>query len=196
MLEWLKPILGDQYTEEIDKKVSAEIGKAFVAKADFNVANDTKKQLEKDLAARDQQIETLKKVDPDKLKQQIEDLQKQNKADKETFEAQIKQTRLDAAVEKALTQAKAKNAKAVKALLDLEKAELDDAGTVKGLDEQLKKLAKAEDSAFLFGDAEQPPIDGAKPGEPGSGGKSKAPKDMNYPELCAYLEANPGAPLD
>ena len=28
MLEWLKEILGDSYTEEIDKKVSAEIGKA------------------------------------------------------------------------------------------------------------------------------------------------------------------------
>ena len=29
-LEWLKGILGDKYTEDIDKQVSAEIGKAFV----------------------------------------------------------------------------------------------------------------------------------------------------------------------
>lgn len=29
MLEWLKTILGDQYTEEIDKKVSDEIGKGL-----------------------------------------------------------------------------------------------------------------------------------------------------------------------
>lgn len=36
MLEWLKTILGDAYTEEIDKKVSEEIGKNFVARADFN----------------------------------------------------------------------------------------------------------------------------------------------------------------
>lgn len=194
MLEWLKPILGDQYTEEIDKKVSAEIGKAFVAKTDFNTLNDTKKQLEKDLSARDQQIEELKKVDPAQMQQQIETLQKQNKADKETFEAQLKQTRLEAAVEKALTQAKAKNTKAVKALLDLEKTELDESGSVKGLDKQLKKLAEAEDSAFLF-DTGTPPIDGAKPGEPGNPGSPKAPKDMNYPELCAYLEANPGAQI-
>ena len=29
MLEWLKDILGDGYTEEIDKQVSNEIGKAY-----------------------------------------------------------------------------------------------------------------------------------------------------------------------
>lgn len=28
-LEWLKGILGDKYTEDIDKQVSAEIGKAL-----------------------------------------------------------------------------------------------------------------------------------------------------------------------
>ena len=35
MLEWLKEILGDGYTEEIDGKVSAEIHREFVAKAEF-----------------------------------------------------------------------------------------------------------------------------------------------------------------
>ena len=30
MLEWLKNILGDSWTEDIDKKISAEIGKFFV----------------------------------------------------------------------------------------------------------------------------------------------------------------------
>ena len=39
MLDWLKTILGDAYTEEIDKKVSEEIGKGFVARADFNALN-------------------------------------------------------------------------------------------------------------------------------------------------------------
>ena len=30
MLDWLKTILGEAYSEKIDKKVSDEIGKAFV----------------------------------------------------------------------------------------------------------------------------------------------------------------------
>ena len=33
MLDWLKPILGDAYTEEIDSKIAAESGKGFVARA-------------------------------------------------------------------------------------------------------------------------------------------------------------------
>ena len=31
MLEWLKTVLGDAYTPEIDTAVSQEIGKGFVA---------------------------------------------------------------------------------------------------------------------------------------------------------------------
>ena len=45
MLEWLKNILGDAYTEEIDKQVSEAIGKDFVSKTDFNAKNDAAKQL-------------------------------------------------------------------------------------------------------------------------------------------------------
>jgi hypothetical protein len=45
MLDWLKTILGDSYTEEIDNAVSKEIGKGFVARADFNAVNDEKKNL-------------------------------------------------------------------------------------------------------------------------------------------------------
>ena len=32
-IEWLKTILGDSYTEDIDKKVSDEIGKALDRKS-------------------------------------------------------------------------------------------------------------------------------------------------------------------
>lgn len=46
MLEWLKTILGDTYTEDIDTKVSDEIGKLFVSRTDFNTLNETKKTLE------------------------------------------------------------------------------------------------------------------------------------------------------
>ena len=33
--DWLKTLLGDAYTEDIDKTVATEIGKRFTAKADF-----------------------------------------------------------------------------------------------------------------------------------------------------------------
>ena len=46
MLDWLKTILGDAYTEEIDKRISAEIGKGFVARTDFNDLSAAGKNVE------------------------------------------------------------------------------------------------------------------------------------------------------
>lgn len=54
MLDWLKTILGEAYSEEIDKKVSEEIGKNFVARADFNALNTEKKKLADTVKERDQ----------------------------------------------------------------------------------------------------------------------------------------------
>lgn len=205
MLEWLKNILGDGYTDEVDAKVSAEIGKNFVSKADFNQVNAAKKKAEDDVKTRDQQLETLKKSTGDTaaLQEQITTLQTQNAEAKKTYEAELARVRLDGAVEAALTAAGAKNNTAVKALLAnfLKDAKLDDSGAVKGLAAEIDTLAKADATAFLFnttdGNAQQ--FKGMQPGA--AGGKTppaagKEPKDMNYDELCAYLEANPGAKLE
>lgn len=205
MLEWLKNILGDGYTDEVDAKVSAEIGKNFVSKADFNQVNAAKKKAEDDVKTRDQQLETLKKSTGDTaaLQEQITTLQTQNAEAKKTYEAELARVRLDGAVEAALTAAGAKNNTAVKALLAdfLKDAKLDDGGAVKGLAAEIDTLAKADATAFLFnttdGNAQQ--FKGMQPGA--AGGKTppaagKEPKDMNYDELCAYLEANPGAKLE
>ena len=205
MLEWLKSILGDGYTDEVDAKVSAEIGKNFVSKADFNQVNAAKKKAEDDVKTRDQQLETLKKSTGDTaaLQEQITTLQTQNAEAKKTYEAELARVRLDGAVEAALTAAGAKNNTAAKALLAdfLKDAKLDDSGAVKGLAAEIDTLAKADATAFLFnttdGNAQQ--FKGMQPGA--AGGKTppaagKEPKDMNYDELCAYLEANPGAKLE
>jgi hypothetical protein len=71
VLDWLETILGEAYTEDIGKKVSAEIGKGFVARADFNALNEEKKTLAGQLAERDTQLEALKKVDADSLQAEI-----------------------------------------------------------------------------------------------------------------------------
>lgn len=73
------------------------------------------------VADREKRLETLKASagDNETLKQQIADLQAENTKVKETHESEMNQLKVDFAVEKALTGAKAKNIKAVKALLDL-----------------------------------------------------------------------------
>lgn len=158
------------FTEEQAEKAaeaSAEELKGFIPKSRFDEVNDSKKQLELDIKTRDEQLEALKKIDAEGLQAEIEKLQGENKAAKEKYEAELKQLQIDNAVEKALIGAKAKNVKAVKALLDLDKAELD-GDSIKGLEDQLKKLQESEDSKFLF-DAEtkpnNPKFKGIKPGE-------------------------------
>lgn len=68
MLEWLKTVLGDAYTPEIDTAVSQEIGKGFVARTDFNAKTakvtelETEvKQLREGIKTRDTQLSELKK---------------------------------------------------------------------------------------------------------------------------------------
>lgn len=206
MLEQLKEILGESYTEDIGKAIMAAVGKNFVSRADFNEVNEAKKNLEADIKERNKQLEDLKKSegDTEALKEQIAALQEQNKAqEKENAEA-IKALKIETAVEMALAGAKAKNVKAVKALLNLDGAELAEDGTVKGLKDQIEALVKSEESSFLF-DTTEPKnnFTGMQPAEGANGATGKAadpgtkqPKDMTYDELCAYLQNNPTVTLD
>lgn len=176
-LEWLKGILGEGYTEAIDAAISAEIGKSFVPKADFNAKNDANKELTKQLASRDSQLETLKVAagNADELKEQIEKLQEDNKKDKANYEAKISAIKLENAVASELTAAGAKNITAAKALLAdfLKEAKIAEDGTVKGLSEAVQGLVQGEDTAFLFAQKSPAQLSGMLPGDPG--GKAPAP---------------------
>lgn len=154
---------------------------------------------------RDKQLETLKASAGDNadLKKQIEDLQTENATAKANHESELNQLKIDFAVEKALTGAKAKNIKAVKALLELDDAKLDKDGNVKGLAEQIEKLTSGDDTKFLFEaqkqTKQQQNFKGFQPGasgeqKPGKGEKVDFSK-MSYDELTAYMEANPDAQI-
>jgi multidrug efflux pump subunit AcrA (membrane-fusion protein) len=159
--------------EEMAQKVAdtfAEYLKGFIPKSRFDEVNEAKKKLEQDIKTRDEQLEVLKKIDAEGLQAEIEKLQKENKATKAKFEADLKKMKVDNAVEKALLEAKAKNTVAAKALLkiDYDKAELDEDGKVKGLDDEIKRLVEAEETKFLFdvqSKNDKPGFKGIKPGE-------------------------------
>jgi hypothetical protein len=149
---------------------------------------------------RDKQLETLKTSAGDNadLKKQIEDLQTENATAKANHESELNQLKVDFEVEKALTGAKAKNIKAVKALLDLTDAKLDKEGKVKGLAEQIEKLTTDEGTKFLFdAPTQQQNFKGFQPGASAQQkpGAEVDTSKMNYDELCAYLAENPDANL-
>lgn len=194
--------------EQIDKILdenSQDIGKA---KGDFEkvqgdlvTANQEIAALKNQVADRDTQLETLKNStgDVEAMKQQIKALQDDNKAKDASHAAEIKQLKIDAAVTTALTGAKAKNAIAVKALLkDLDKAELGEDGTIKGLAEQIEALQKSDSYLFDIITTKKPQVKGAKPGESGNedGDHKVDTSKMTYSELAAYMAEHPEVKID
>ena len=130
-------------TEEQTDKVMDGLNGDFVTKSRFNEVNTELKAARTALSERDKQLEELKKVDAAALQAQITQLQADNKQKDADYAAQLKALKISNAVELALTGAKAKNNTAAKALLAdfISKAELTDDGTVKGLADEVKKLA-------------------------------------------------------
>lgn len=104
-----------------------------------------------------------------------------------------------AADDAALTGARAKNTTAVKALLkDLDKAEIGEDGTIKGLAEQIEALQKSDAYLFDTTTKKQTQVKGAKPGESGNeeGDHGVDTSKMTYSELAAYMAEHPDAKID
>jgi len=167
-------------TEEQAEKVLVEMG-----------------SLQKSLKERDKQFSELQKAAEgnEELQKQIADLQQQNAEQQKAHKAELAQLKLDNAIDNALTAAGAKNLKAVRVLLDMEKLQLGEDGKLQGWPEQLEALQKSD--GYLFAETQQPTFRGFQPGAASDGrpGGNLEPAKMNYEELCAYIEQNPGVEL-
>ncbi len=164
------------------------------AKTDLKTVTTERDNLKNSLKERDTQLEDLKKSEdnPETLKAKINELQETNKTREKEHADEVKNLKKDFALEKALSNAKAKNTTAVKALLDLTKLELSEDGkTIKGLEEQLKGLTDADDTKFLFDlEPKKQEIKGATPGEASVATPDAKvdPSKMSYSELCKLPE--------
>lgn len=160
-------------------------------KSDLEAANAEIENLRTQVKDRDKSINALKESAgmSDELKAEIEKLQAENKTKDKAHAAEIHRLKIDAAVSSALTEAKAKNIPAVKALLkDLDKAQFGEDGNVIGLTEQIQALQADESTSFLFdvkSSGGQPA--GATPaGNPGGNPQAKITREqfrkMSYNE--------------
>lgn len=128
---------------------------------------------------RDKQLDSLKKSagDSEKLQAQISKLQEENKLSSEAYEAKIAQMGIENAVNLALTNAKAKNVKAVRALLNLDGAKMD-GDKIIGLEEQIAKLKESD--AYMFEVESKPKISGTVPATGGTPAPAAKPGSYEY----------------
>lgn len=155
-------------SEEQAKQVLAGLDGSYVPKSRFDEQAEELKAAKGAVRERDGQLESLRKSSGDNaaLQQQIADLQKANADQQAAHAGELRQLKLDNAVDRALAQAHAINPATVKPLLAafLEKAEPEADGMVRGLADEIAKLAKAEGTGFLFRtEPATPTISGAAP---------------------------------
>lgn len=152
-MENLKQILGEELFSQVEaklegKKLMVDDGN-FIPKSRFNEVNQAKKDLLNQLKEKDEQFnEISKKYSENKdLANELETLRNEKASLIEEYENKIKATEFNHALEGALNSAKCKNAKALKALLDMDSIKYQD-GKLEGLESQLNALKESD--SYLF----------------------------------------------
>ncbi|PSL41711.1 minor structural protein GP20 [Salsuginibacillus halophilus] len=145
---------------EAIEKIMEEHGKTVNSiKEEAGNAEELQQQLDEYKQAMDDRDKQLKELNKqaegnEELQNKIKELQDQNEQTKQEYEQQLQQTKFDHALEKSLTEAEAKNPKAVKALLDMDTIK-QDGDVLKGLDDQLSKIRESD--PYLFAEQQDQP---------------------------------------
>jgi len=140
--------------EDVAKKIIVLHGKDIEAKKnELTTATTEATALKNQLSEANKQIEDFKKLDVDGVKKAADDWKTKYEQTVEQHATESKQRQFDTALEKGLAEAKAKNPKALKGLLDLANLKYNEAdGSLIGLKEQLEKIKPEND--YLFEPAE------------------------------------------
>ncbi len=192
-MEWLKEILKDvENSEEIIKNIKKGIGEKFVSKEDFNNKNNEVKDLKDQLADRDGQLESLKKVDPKQLQEEIETLKESNANKQAEFEKKIHTIKVESALDKALLSSGAKNIRAVKALLDIdvENVKLDQSGNLENILTLIEGIKTSDPYLFESDGDPQKGFTGAEPGTGTQTPPQKADSEKSYEDFVREIENN------
>jgi hypothetical protein len=155
----LKDLLGEDLYNQVmkksgDNKIAIVSDGNWFPKDKFDQVNSDNKDLKKQLKDRDSQLSDLKTkaAGNEDLTKQINDLTEQNKKTAADYQAKLDQQSFDFALKDALSGAKAKNPKAVEALLNKDSIKLD-GDKLLGLDEQLKGIKESD--SYLFDSEDQ-----------------------------------------
>ncbi len=171
--------------QSVIDQIMAENGKDVEShKQRFDVEKARADGLQTQLAEANKQIESFKGMDIDGIKKNADDYKAKYEAAKKKAKEDLDALRFDHALDSALSDSKARSAKAVKAFLDMSTLKLTDSGEISGLKEQLEKIRSEND--YLFEQEKQPPRFGAPTGGfdlPGGDDMAAARAVMGLPPL-------------
>lgn len=131
-------------------------------KEDLATATTAAEGLRKQLDEANKQIESFKELKPEELQKAVEDWKTKAETAEAEAKKQIDALKFDHALDGALLGAKAKNPKAVKALLKIDDLKLTDDGKLLGLDEQVEALKTENDYLFESDEPEPKIVAGGK----------------------------------
>lgn len=154
----------DMTEEQFENELNKLLPETWKPASVYNELNDKYKLLESQKAESEKLLKEATEAgkSAEKLKEDYNRLLESQKAEKAKYEADLLAVKKTNAIDLALTVAKARNNKAVRALLDETKITFSDKGELIGLDEQLEGVKK--DNAYLFDIVEEtPPAGGTKP---------------------------------
>ena len=147
---------GVELTDEQKKAISDGVKENYKPVADWQKQKDKVDELQKSLDDTQEALKAFEGVNAEDLKKQIQELNETIEKNSKEYEAKIADRDFNDTIDKAIAGLKGKNAKAIKALLDIEalknsKNQQDD------ITKALEALTTAEDSKMLFGEPEPTP---------------------------------------
>jgi len=145
-------------TADVLDKIIVAHGKDIEShKTKLSTAETEVKGLKDQLKEANTQIESFKGLDIEGVKKSADEYKTKFEQVQAESAKQLANLKFDHALESALSTAKAKNAKAVQALLNRDALKFNDAdGSIVGLNEQLESIKK--DNDYLFSDTTPPPV--------------------------------------
>lgn len=158
MKELLKNLgLDETISNQILTKYDNDISKL---NQDLETANKTLDLKNKELLEVNKNIKDLQKLEPEKIKEELENTKIKMKELQETHKIELENVKIDNAINTSLLKSGALNNKAVLPFINKDLINFDDKGNVIGVEEQVKELMTGAETSFLFKTQEQGGING------------------------------------
>lgn len=174
---------------EVPEDKKADFDKAwkdnYRTKAEYDKAVEQRDNYKSQYDTATAELDKFKDVKPEEMQATIEQLKKDLKAKDDEYAAKEADRLFNDTLDKAITEAGGRNAKAIRGLLDID--------ALKGSKDQTEDIKKAldgirESDSYLFGEGEpfQNPV-GSTGGKPPQNNNKKL-EDMTYEEYVAYRQ--------